>query len=75
VPAGGASPPPFSDGFGHHPAGTTIGARGASLDWDWDWDWDRPGRVTPVQPRKVSAPRLGRPYRIERSGRVPGSLA
>jgi hypothetical protein len=27
-----------------------------------------PARVTPVQRRKVSAPRLGRPYRTERSG-------
>ncbi len=32
-------------------------------------------RVTPVEKRKVSAPRLGRPYRTERSGQVPGSMA
>ena len=35
-------------------AGTTTGARGASLDWD------RPARVTPAERREVSAPRLGR---------------
>ena len=29
-------------------------------------DWDRRARVTPVEERKVSAPRLVRPYRIER---------
>jgi len=34
-------------------------------------DGDRTARVTPVEQRKVSAPRLGRPYRIERSGLSP----
>ena len=32
---------------------------------------NRTARVTPVEQRKVSAPRLGRPYRIERSGLSP----
>ena len=34
-----------------------------------------PARVTPVEQRKVSAPRLGRPYRTERSGLLPRSMA
>jgi hypothetical protein len=75
---GGASAVPAGVGlvtlaFGqlrHHPAGTKTGARGASLDWD-----RRGAGVMPVEKREVSAPRLGRPYRIERSGQVPGSMA
>ena len=34
-------------------------------------DWDRRARITPVEKRKVSAPRLGRAYRTKRSRRVP----
>jgi hypothetical protein len=70
VPAGGGSSPPHSGGPGIMPAGTMTGAWGASLDWD------RRGRVfAPGKPRKVSAPRLGRPYRTARARCVPGSLA
>ena len=49
--------------------GTTTGPGGASLDWD------RRARVTPVEERKISAPRLERAYRIERPATSHGSLA
>ena len=45
---------------GINQSGTTTGRGGASLDWDW---W---ARVTPVEEREASAPRLGRPYRAGR---------
>ena len=40
--------------------GITTGRGGASLDWDWR------ARVTPVEEREVSAPRLERPLRTGR---------
>ena len=70
MPAGGGLVTLALGQLRHHPAGTMTGARGASLDWD-----RRGAGVMPVEKRKVSAPRLGRAYRIERSGRVPGSMA
>ena len=69
VPAGGGSSPPLPGGLGIMSAGTTTGARGASLDWD------RPARVTPAERREVSAPRLGRALRTKRSGQVAGNMA
>ena len=63
MPAGGGSSPPLPGGLGIMSAGTTTGARGASLDWD------RPARVTPAERREVSAPRLGRALRTKRSAK------
>ncbi len=69
VPAGRGSSPPLPGGLGIMSAGTTTGARGASLDWD------RKERVTPAERREVSAPRLGRAFRTKRSGQVAGNMA
>jgi hypothetical protein len=69
VPAGGGSSPSDSGGLGIMPAGTRTGVRGAR------WTGTGSARVTPVEKREVSAPRLGRAYRIERSGQVHGSMA
>ena len=43
---------PFPGGFGHQPAGTMTGTRGASL---------QPGPAPAGAPRRVSAPRRGKP--------------
>jgi len=69
VPAGGGSSPSHSGGLGISLPALRPVREVLSLDWD------RQARVTPVEKREVSAPRLGRAYRTERSGRVPGSMA
>ena len=49
------------------PACEVLAVRGQSFVF--------PARVTPMEKRKVSASRLRRPYRIERSGLLLGSMA
>ena len=60
APAGGRIRPAPRAASGIKQTGITTGRGGASLDWDWR------ARVTPVEERKVSAPRLERPLRTGR---------
>ena len=75
-PDGGAGAVPAGDlasrsraAWGIILAGTTTGARGAAAGLG------QAGPGNARQTRKVSAPRLGRALRTERSGHVPGSMA